>query len=141
MQSARYHAAPVDGGDAISTWQSTDALPSDFLAEVVLQAEPVGVQQNGFLVLDYQTPTDFKFVAAFFATNHWAIGHRTPTSWVKDVSFNQTIQTSTDYHFAIDVQGGTTVSLSVDGAMLGDYTFTDQVSDGCLLYTSDAADE
>ena len=95
-----------------------------------MQAEPLVVQQNALVIFDYVGPTDFKFAGAFVGTNRWSIGHRTAASWVKDATFNQTINTSTDYGLDVVVQNGTDVTLSVDGALIGPYSFGDTLTDG-----------
>ena len=36
---------------------------------------------NGFVIFDYQAPTNFKFAGAFVGIQQWVIGHRDVTGW------------------------------------------------------------
>lgn len=132
VEAGRYVASPIAGSDAISTLALPSPLPPDMQLSAILQAEPVGVQQNGFVIFDYQSPTDFKFAGAFVGTNKWSIGHRSSSGWIKDVVFNQTINAATDYALDAVVQNATDVTVVVDGVTVGNYVFGDAVNDGAV---------
>jgi hypothetical protein len=134
VESDRYRAAPIAGSDAVSTLTITDPLPPGLTFRATVRPEPATGQlySNGYVIFDYQSPTNFKFAGAQVNSNRWVIGHRTSAGWVRDQALNQTIAAGVDYEVEVVIHDSVDVSLVVGGIELLHYSFSDHVTDGSL---------
>ncbi len=82
------------------------------------------------MILDYHSPTDFKFAGACAGSDDWVIGRRTASGWQTDAILSEPIQASTDYHLQVIVQGDDQVTLVVDEVERVVHQFADPVTDG-----------
>ena len=96
----RYEAAP-GGSDVISLIAVAGALPGDTHISSVIRVKGTGPSYNGYIIFDYQGPTDFKFAGAAMGSGQWRIGHRDGTGWQVDASVAGSASASVDY--AVDV--------------------------------------
>ena len=55
-----------------------------------MNAPPVraGYYSNGFILFDYQGPTNFKYAGSCIGNQQWVIGHRDGTGWHDDAAVN-----------------------------------------------------
>ncbi|MFV2065691.1 MAG: S8 family peptidase [Pirellulales bacterium] len=129
-----YGAAPVAGGDAVSTVRVAGPLPPDVEIEATIDADPAttGLLSNAMVIFDYQTPTDFKFAGAYVGSNRWVIGHRNNLGWWDDASFSETISAQTAYGLRVLVGSTGAVTLSVDGVSKVTKTYATLLTDGAV---------
>ncbi len=126
------------GDDGVAVLGADGALPESYEVSVQLVAQDIGGQwENGFVVLDYQGPNDFKFAGARVGADYWTIGHY-DGSWHDDVRLNERIDTGIPFNMAVRVQGGT-VSLSVDGVEKVSHAFDEPVNGGAVGLAADHA--
>jgi Ca2+-binding RTX toxin-like protein len=98
----------------------------------------VGTAGAGGFVFDRYADNDYKFVSIDAAADKVYIGHVSPKGGVKiDVSFGKVINTNTDYTLAVSLKG-TSVNVSLNGAVVGGFVFNGVTLDGDfgLLSTS-----
>src|SRR5207237_7323889 len=65
--------------DAVTILSIGGAWPSALEFDVVMNAPPPSspyASSNGFIIFDYQGPTNFKFAGGFLGVQQWVIGHR-----------------------------------------------------------------
>jgi hypothetical protein len=88
--------------------QSNTVIPTYFEMQVTMNAaRPTGGRKaNGYLIFDYQSPTDFKFAGLNISTNKVEIGHRTANQWVVDAWQNSNLRAGIDYVVFAKVDGG-----------------------------------
>jgi hypothetical protein len=129
-----YHVSPEISGDGISTLLLGEQLPEDMEIAVTFSADDVipGRFSNGFIVFDYQSPTDFKYAGAFLHRDEWAIGHRTAAGWVDDILVSAPLGGLTDYDIRVTIENGSNVSLFHADALVASHTFDDSVTDGAV---------
>lgn len=97
-----------------------------------------GSSYNAFLVFDYQSPTDFKYVGARVGGNSWMIGHF-DGAWKTDTSIGGTFTTNQPYTFRVDFINEQTVGLVTNNETLKIFTFSDVVTDGVMGYALEKA--
>jgi Calx-beta domain len=81
------------------------------------------------VIIDYQSPTNFKFVGIDVSLNKFVMGHRTAGGWVVDVQTPLQVKPDIFYDVLVAVNG-TFVTVTVDGATAFSYTFPKQIVDG-----------
>ncbi len=117
VNAGHYVAGPVAGGDALTSLLVNGTLPSNLEFDVTMNAAAAsgGYYSNGFLIFDYQSPTNFKFAGAFVGLQQWVIGHRDSTGWHIDAATSDpTIAADTDFGLRLLLQGAG-ASLVVNG--------------------------
>ncbi|KAA5540912.1 S8 family serine peptidase [Roseiconus nitratireducens] len=131
VNAGRYQGSP--SGDAVTTLNVAEPLPTEleFRASVTVHPPAYGFYQNGLLIFDYQSPTNFKFAGAYAGTDQWVIGHRT-SQWITDASAGASIDVGTDYELSVVIEGDHQVTLLVDGVPQTSHTFSDSLTDGDL---------
>ncbi len=124
VSGGRYGSTPVSGGDTLTAFTAGAALPSNLALAVTMNAPAAsGYYSNGFVIFDYQSPTNFKFAGAFVGNRQWVIGHRDAIGWHNDVTVSDTtLATGTDYNLQLVLQGVST-SLVVNGTSKASYTY------------------
>jgi hypothetical protein len=122
-----YQVSPsVLGGDAVSVFNTLNVtLPRYFeLQATVTGVKPTaGYKANGYLIFDYQSPTDFKFAGVNISTNKLEIGHRNASGWVVDATKNMQLRDDTGYNMLLSINGLTAV-LVIDNSSTNVLTFT-----------------
>ncbi|MBN1853071.1 MAG: S8 family serine peptidase, partial [Pirellulales bacterium] len=140
----RYNVSPTIDDDAIgavSTVALDASLPADLYIRATINADQ-GKESffgfvisdfltNGFVVLDYQSESDYKFVGADMDGNCWVIGHYDGSSWIQDASMPWILEPATDYQMRIMVRESHAIALEVDNQTTSlEYSFDDDVTDG-----------
>jgi len=141
VESGRYAVTPMPDGDGVSTLRIEEPLPADleFWATINANAAASGRLSNAFVILDYQSPTDFKFAGACVGSDDWVVGRRTTSGWQFDAVVSAPIQAVADYRLQVIVEGDDQVTLMVDGVERVTHQFADPVTDGAVgLGTWDA---
>src|SRR5207248_8382253 len=76
-------------------------LYCDLRLNVCPSASPFG-SSNGFIIFDYQGPTNFKFAGGYLGGKFWAIGHRDAGGWENDaVVADSSITRGADYSLSL----------------------------------------
>jgi hypothetical protein len=129
----QYVATPDPSGDGVSLLDLTSDLPDDLQVSVLMNVDDVAGERfsNGFVIFDYQSPTDFKFAGGFAARNEWAIGHRTADGWITDAVVTGEIDPFADYELKIEIHDGNHISLAV-GDVVVEHVFDESITDGEL---------
>jgi hypothetical protein len=127
VTSGRYQVAPAAaGGDAVSVFYVDQYIPNYFEVLATVNAvKPIGgTQANGYLVFDYQGPTDFKFAGINVSTNKLEIGQRTASGWAvdKQAAFPGSIKSGTDYNLFLALNGSS-ATLTVNNQTSLTFTF------------------
>ncbi|MBI3896328.1 MAG: hypothetical protein HY313_10415 [Acidobacteria bacterium] len=137
ISSGTYVAAPSTTADSISLYQTDQLLPNDFEIKVTANVEKTGRGQeanslpaNGYVIFDYQSPTDFKFAGINIAAGEVEIGHRTAQGWVVDAKAAAKLQENKDIDLKL-ILNGPTVKLEAGDAKIS-FTFADFTGDGML---------
>ncbi|MEZ6044022.1 MAG: FG-GAP-like repeat-containing protein [Planctomycetaceae bacterium] len=105
-------------------------LPSTFEMSVEMTAVS-GPDRwlDGFLIFDYQSPTDFKYAGMFNGQNQWVIGHYQGNFNDKVINNSLIINNDTPYTAHVRIEGST-VYLAVDGEFVLERTFSGPLNDG-----------
>jgi hypothetical protein len=100
--------------------------PGDYLElETVLRTASIG----GLLFDSYAT-NDYKFVALDIAGQRVIVGHVDPRrGWVVEASYAKALTAGTDYTLNLVIKG-TVVTTTVNGSVLGSYTYNGDAVDG-----------
>jgi hypothetical protein len=109
VSAGRYRAAPTSvGGEAVSTLLINGGPASGLELDVLMNAA-AGTGDNfsnGFLIFDYQGPTNFKYAGVFVGNQQWVVGRRDATGWHNDaVVGDSSIAPNTDYNLQLLLQG------------------------------------
>ena len=103
------------------------SLPSTAYVEL---ESVVATDSIAGIVFDRYTESDFKFVTISPATDTVQVGHVTSRGgWVLDKVFSKSLQFETDHELKL-VLKGTTVSIFVDGQLVGSHAFNSPLTDG-----------
>jgi hypothetical protein len=127
----QYVVTPDPDADGVSLLSLSDGLPDDLRLSVTFNSDDIPGERfsNGFVIFDYQSPTDFKFAGGFATRDEWAIGHRTVDGWVTDVVITAAIDPFTDYTLNVEIHEGSRVTLSV-GELTVEHVYSESVTDG-----------
>ncbi len=141
VNAGRYDAAPTAvGADAVSTLLINGGPPSSLEFDVTMNATAGSGSffSNGFLVFDFQNPTNFKFAGAFVGLQRWVIGHRDANGWQVDAQFGDSgIAPGTDYNLQLLLQGNS-ASLLVNGVGKVNHTYSAAFSGSLGLGTQNS---
>jgi Ca2+-binding RTX toxin-like protein len=125
VTGGRYSVEPTAiGGDAVSLFNADVFVPNYFevLATINAVKPTGGFKANGYIVFDYQSPTDFKFAGVNVSTNQVEIGHRTGNAWIVDAKVPKQLKAGQDYNLFLAVNGNA-VMLVVDNQTTLSFTF------------------
>jgi subtilisin family serine protease len=133
VAEGRYRVVPTLDEDGISTLHLAEGLPSSVEIRATINVDDVTKERysNGFVIYDYQGPTDFKFAGAYAGDDQWLIGHRDDVGWNSDAVVSQAIAAGTDYSLTVLIEGDS-VTLSVDGVLIVSHAFADSLVDGAI---------
>ena len=101
----------------------------ELLTSVNMDRPTRGLGSNAYVIFDYRSDTDFKFIGISAKTNQLQIGRRTDEGWIIDAKSKARIRYEKDYNLKI-VLNGQTASLVVDGQRALSYTFDTTLDDG-----------
>ncbi|MCH9022813.1 MAG: hypothetical protein IID32_08605, partial [Planctomycetes bacterium] len=101
----------------------------ELLTSVNMDRPTRGLQSNAFVIFDYRSDTDFKFIGISAKTNKLQIGRRTDEGWIIDAKSNARIRYNQNYDLKV-VLNGQTASLVVDGQRAISHTFDTTLDDG-----------
>jgi len=88
-----------------------------------------GRWQNGIIIFDYVSPTDYKFAGAFLGADQWRIGHQSGNSRITDAVSYETLDVSTVYDIRVEING-TIATLYADGVEKASFNFGSNLLDG-----------
>ena len=116
--SGRYESKATPGADALSIFYADAQLPGYFEVTATLNADKAqaGHKANAYVLVDYQSATDFTFAGLNVSNSRVEIGRRTATGWVGLASAFLQLVDNRDYTVVVVVDG-TTVQLYVDGVL------------------------
>jgi Ca2+-binding RTX toxin-like protein len=130
-KSALQVSAGSIGGDAVSVFQTGDALPTYFeiQASISVIKPTAGWKADAYLVFDYQSRTDFKFAGIDIAINKLVMGHRDASGWIIDEQTPFQAKPDTFYNMTL-AANGLVASLIVDNAAVFSHAYAPRVIDG-----------
>lgn len=119
--------------EAISLQHLDQWQPSymEVLATVNAEKDKAGVGSNGYILFDYQNPTDFKFAGIDLSIDKLQIGHRTAEGWIVDVQSPMQLRDGRNYQLFVKLHGQA-ATLVVDDAQAISHVFADSLNDGML---------
>lgn len=130
-------AAASLGGDAAAVFHVDEALPSYFeIQATILAVKPTaGWKANSYIIFDYQSADDFKFVGIDVSINKLVMGHRDASGWHVDVqAVVQGGLKADKYYNVVVAVNGTNVTLVVDNKTYFSYTFAPRVDQDGWVY-------
>jgi hypothetical protein len=114
------------GQDAASVYYVDKYLPVFYEIQATLAAQKptAGWNANSYVIVDYWSPTDFKFAGIDISLNKMVIGHRDASGWHVDsqAPFTSSLRSDTLYQVLVDVNG-TNIQVSVNGSQSFNYTY------------------
>ncbi|HYT95205.1 MAG TPA: hypothetical protein VEL76_41190, partial [Gemmataceae bacterium] len=118
-------------GDSVNLFDLDMWLPSYYELLGTVQLNDAG-SRNGFLIFDYQSPTDFKYAGLDALASLMRIGQRTAAGWIDKATLapTSTISANQTNQLTLTVNG-TTATLK-RGTKSVSYTFSDPLNDGML---------
>ena len=131
-------------GDGINISLRDNFTTTDnIVIETDVYIQPDGASKNAFIIFDYQSPTDFKYVDVWDSADRWVIGYYNG-SWNMLSTFLEPIDTSRWYRVRVEINGNS-VTLYVDDDRDGsgfiyktEATFTDIGTGAVGLATVDS---
>ena len=126
-------AAESLGGDAVSVYHVGEQLPSYFelQASVMMSKANGGWDANAYVIFDYQSEDDFKFVGIDDSINKLVMGHRDATGWHVDEQgvVKGGVKPNKYYNMLVAING-VNVTLVVDNKEVFQHTYAARVIDG-----------
>ncbi|MCH9023159.1 MAG: hypothetical protein IID32_10405, partial [Planctomycetes bacterium] len=98
---------------------------------VTINRGPRGTLRNSYVIFDYQSDTDYKFVGINAKTNKLEIGRFTADGWVVDEKVRMTIKANKEYDLRLILNRGT-VTLVVNNKKAISHTFNSILNNGEL---------
>jgi hypothetical protein len=131
VTGGRYQVAPANaGGDAVSVFYVDSFIPNYYELTATMNAvKPTGgFNANAYLILDYQSPSDFKFAGINVSTNKLEIGHRNQQGWIIDKQgvFPGSVKADTDYSLFLALNGSN-ATLIVNNQVTLTYQFAPRI--------------
>ena len=122
-----YSGTPVPGGVATTL---LDIGPDNLqLASMLSLTSKVSTQTTAGFIFDSYSANDFKYVAIDQVNDKVIIGHYLNGKWVTDASFAKSIVGGQAYTLGVTLVGST-VSVTLDGAVIGGKGYNAVVVDG-----------
>jgi hypothetical protein len=141
VSGGRYGVIPsAPNGDGVSTLQINGSLPANLEFDVTMNAVAGtgSFFSNGFIIFDYQSPTNFKFAGAFVGNQQWVVGHRDGNGWEIDAQFGDSgIHPGTDFNLQLILQGNS-ANLIVNGVSKVSHTYASAFSGSLGLGTENS---
>jgi Ca2+-binding RTX toxin-like protein len=132
VSSGRLEVAPTSvGKDAVSVFYVDALKPNYYEIQATINAwKPLaGYKANAYLIFDYQSPTDFKFVGVNVSTNKMEMGERTANGWTVKVQSNGQFKSDTDYNMLLTING-LTATLIVNNKNVFSYAYQARIIEG-----------
>ena len=129
--AGQLHLVPSEDLLAVAVLDNA-ALPERTATRVytTIRADELpGLDQNAFIVFDYQSPEDFKYAGAWAGTDKWAIGEVINGQLVDVAELNEVIGQGPAYELQIWIQNDS-LTLLVEGQPKLQHSFEEPVDDG-----------
>ena len=123
--------AASQGLDAAAVFYHDQYLPIYFeiVATVAIDKAQAGWEGNAYVIFDYFSPTDFKFVGINQKTNKVEMGQRTATGWHVVAQSPLKIWENRNYQLLVAING-TAATVVVDNKNAFTFVFAPRVIDG-----------
>ena len=130
VTSGRFSGTPSGAAAAISlmTLPARAVGDTTVTLETLVRATSGG---GGGLVFDHYSETDFKFATLDLAAGAVVVGHLIRNQWVEDARFVTPLAAGVDYKLSLTLNG-TAVTVTLNGAVLGSFSYFGAVADGGL---------
>jgi hypothetical protein len=130
---AYQNASSTVSGDNVSLFDLNTWLPSYYEVQTTLKIYSGASQNDGFIIFDYQSATDFKYAGLDALNNLLKIGQRTPTGWVDlaTLSGGKTGIGLNKNNTILLAANGTVATLTF-GTLTLSYTFTAPLNNGMV---------
>ncbi len=138
--AGQLHLLPGEDGVAVSVLDN-EALPERTATRVytTVRADALpDLDQNGFVVFDYQSPDDFKYAGAWASADRWAIGEVVDGELVDVATLDEVIGEGPAYELQIWIEDHTLTFL-VEGQQKLEHSFDQPIDDGQIGVASDNA--
>jgi Ca2+-binding RTX toxin-like protein len=130
VSSSGYTGSAAVGSDAVSLLYLDQWQPNylEFFGTVRLGG--ANNRKNGFLIFDYQSPTNFRYAGIDGTSNLLRIGQRTASGWIDDATLSYGLSGNSPKTFEV-ILNGTTAQLVINNTTL-QYNFPDALNVGML---------
>ncbi len=140
LLAGQLHLAPGQDSLAVSVLDDA-ALPertaTRMYATIRADALP-GLDQNGFIVFDYQSPDDFKYAGARAGSDKWVVGEAIDGQLIDVATLDDVIGEGPAYGLQAWIHDNT-ITLLVEGEQKLQHTFDQPIDDGQLGLASQNA--
>ena len=134
VTDARLVVTPTSGAPAVGLLELPPRSPANTIdLEVVVRLAAAG---SAGVVFDHYGDDDFKFVTLDAATGVVSVGHVIRQRRQVDATFAAVIGAGVDRRLVVTLFG-TTVTVSVDGVVVGTYSYNGAVGDGRIGLTAE----
>ena len=130
VASGRFSGTPSGTAAATSLMTLPRRAVGDTMVKLEATVRAVSGGRGG-LVFDYYTDTDFKYATLDLAAGAVVVGHLIRGQWVEDARFTTPLSAGVDYRLSLSLNG-TTVTVTVNGVLLGSFSYNGAVADGGL---------
>jgi Ca2+-binding RTX toxin-like protein len=122
------------GGESVGLYFLDMVQPGymEVLATVNMGKPTAGVKSNGFIIFDYQSPTDFKFAGIDNSIDKIQIGHRTASGWIVDVQIPMQLRERINYNLTL-VMYGSVATIWVDQKYSLSFDFKEALNDDGMI--------
>jgi hypothetical protein len=128
--SSGYTGSAAAGSDAVSLLYLDQWQPNYLEFYGTVRLGGANNRKNGFLIFDYQSPTNFRYAGIDGTSNLLRIGQRTASGWIDDATLSYGLSGNNAKTFEV-ILNGTTAQLVMNGTTL-QYTFPDALNVGML---------
>ena len=141
VAAGEYEAVPAANVDeSVSIFHLDQYQPTcmEILATVNVDKDKAGWKSNAYVLFDFQSYTDFKFMGIDVGLDKLRIGHRTVDGWVVDAQGVMQLKDHRDYDLT-GVLFGSVATIWVDGERSLSFDFGEALNDGLLGLGTDGA--
>ena len=129
--SAYQNSKSTVTGDNVSLFDVNTWLPSYYEVSASLKVQNGGTQANGFIIFDYQSPTNFKYAGLDVTNNQLVIGQRSDTGWTNLATLNVKGLGLNKMNSMMLAANGATATLTFSNYTLS-YTFAGPLNTGAV---------
>ncbi len=138
--AGQLHLSPGENGLAIAVLDQSalpDRTATRMYATVRADALP-GLENNGFIVFDYHSPTDFKFTGADATGDRWVLGEFVDGQRIDVAALDEIIGEGPAYEMQAWIENNT-LTLLVEGQQKLQHTFDGPIDDGQIGVATEGA--
>ena len=134
IDDGRYRVTPNGEATSLSTLRTETPLSDNLELSVLFNADDISPQHfsNAFVIFDFQSLTDFKFVGAHVGVDEWVVGHVDTNGFHFDEIVNAQIDALTDYQLKVTIVNDSTITLYADGMSQLTRSYGESITDGQL---------